>query len=112
MPFVRPDDMLCGSPLPGWSGRFFHSENMTFAHWDIDQNAADLHEHHHPEEEVWNVVMGEAVLVVDGERRRLGPGAVAIVPPDVRHSVTVVGPCRAVVVDYPIRRNLPGVRGS
>jgi mannose-6-phosphate isomerase-like protein (cupin superfamily) len=109
MPFVSPADMLRGSPLRGWSGRFSHSQNMTFAHWDIDQDAADLHQHQHPEEEVWNVVAGEAVLVVDGEERRLGPGQAAIVPPGIPHSVTVVGPCRALVVDYPVRHDLPGV---
>jgi uncharacterized protein YjlB len=109
MPFVDPAEMLSGSPLRGWFGRFFHSDNMTFAHWNIDRDAADLHEHHHPEEEVWNVVEGEAVLVVGGEQRRLGPGQVAIVPSNTPHSVKVVGPCRAVIVDYPIRRDLPGV---
>jgi hypothetical protein len=51
--------MLGGSPLAGWSGRFFHSENMTFGHWEIAEGAADLHEHEHPQEEVWNVVEGE-----------------------------------------------------
>jgi mannose-6-phosphate isomerase-like protein (cupin superfamily) len=112
MPFLDPVDMITGSPLRGWSGRFFHSENMTFAHWDIDPDAADLHEHHHPQEEVWNVIEGEALLVVDGDQRRLGPGQIAIVPPNVSHSVKVVGPCRAIIVDYPIRLDLPGVDRS
>ena len=47
MPFVDEDEMLSGAPLPGWRGRFFHSEHMTFALWTIDEGAADLHEHHH-----------------------------------------------------------------
>src|SRR6187549_3710308 len=75
MPFVEPTEMIEGSPLPGWSGRFFHSANMTFAHWDIAEGAADLHEHHHEQEEVWHIVEGEVVLRVGGEERRLGPGA-------------------------------------
>ena len=45
MPFLRPSDMLAGRPLPGWSGRFLHSDNMTFAHYDIAADAAPLHEH-------------------------------------------------------------------
>jgi hypothetical protein len=40
MPFVDPAEMMNGSPLTGWTGRFFHSENMTFAHWEIAPDAA------------------------------------------------------------------------
>jgi mannose-6-phosphate isomerase-like protein (cupin superfamily) len=110
VPFIDASEMLSGAPLPGWSGRFFHSENMTFAHWDIAADAADLHEHHHVQEEVWNVVEGEVVLVVDGEERRLVQGAAAVVPPNTPHKVKVVGACRVVIADYPVRDQLPGVR--
>jgi quercetin dioxygenase-like cupin family protein len=100
--------MLQGTPLDGWEGRFFHSENMTFAYWDVAAGAADLHEHSHEQEEVWHVLEGEISLTVDGEERRLGPTMVAVVPPNTSHSVQVVGACRALVADYPLRPNLPG----
>jgi mannose-6-phosphate isomerase-like protein (cupin superfamily) len=109
VPFLDPKVMLHGRPLPGWSGRFFHSENNTFALWDIAADAAPLHEHHHPEEEVWNVVEGELLLTIDGDERPLGPGSGAIVPPGTPHSARVTTACRAVVVDHPVRRHLPGV---
>jgi mannose-6-phosphate isomerase-like protein (cupin superfamily) len=83
---------------------------MTFAHWDIADGAADLHEHDHPEEEVWNVVEGEVLLVVDGQERRLGPGDAAVVPPNIRHSAKSVGACCAIIVDHPVRHQLPGLR--
>ena len=112
MPLIRRSEMLEGSPLPGWSGRFFHSENMTFAHWDIDGGAADLHEHRHPQEEVWNIVEGTLVLELDGQKLHLGPGDAAVVPADIPHSVKVVGSCRAVIADFPVRKSLPGVGNS
>jgi len=112
VPFIDPSEMLHGSPLAGWSGRFFHSENMTFAHWDIAADAADLHEHGHLQEEVWNVVEGEVVLVVDGCERRLGPGTAAVVPPNTPHSVRTVGACSVIVTDYPVRLELPGMRDA
>lgn len=112
MPFIDTGEMLHGEPSHGWSGRFFHSENMTFAHWTIAADAAFLHEHSHPEEEVWNVVEGEIVLTVDGEERRLGPGTAAIVPPNTLHSAAPVGTCRVLVTDYPIRHELPGVHDT
>jgi mannose-6-phosphate isomerase-like protein (cupin superfamily) len=112
MPFILASDMVKGTPLPGWSGRFFHAENMTLAHWDIAPGAADLHEHHHPQEEVWNIVDGEIAISVAGEERLLGAGDAVVVSPDARHSVRVLGPCRAIVADYPVRHDLPGVRSS
>ena len=109
MPFVRPSDMLAGEPLPGWSGRFLHSANMTFAHSDIAAGAATLHEHQHVQEEVWHIVAGEVALTIDGEEQVLGAGCVAVVPPDTPHSVRPLGACRAVIADYPLRPNLPGM---
>jgi mannose-6-phosphate isomerase-like protein (cupin superfamily) len=107
--FIERSEMLRGSPLRGWSGRFFHAANMTFAHWDIADGASDLHEHRHPQEEVWNIVEGEVMLTIGAERRRLGPGAVGIVPANAPHSAQPVGSCRAIIVDYPRRTSLPGV---
>jgi mannose-6-phosphate isomerase-like protein (cupin superfamily) len=109
MTFLDPADMLSGDPLPGWRGRFFHSENMTFALYDIAGNAAPLHEHHHIQEEVWNVVEGELMITVDGEERRVGAGSAVVVPPNTPHSVRPTGPCKAVIADYPVRTQLPGL---
>ena len=101
--------MLKGSPLAGWSGRFFHSDNMTFARWTIDADAQDLHEHQHPYEEVWNIVGGKVMLIVDGAEEKLGTGAAAVVPPNTPHSVRVIGVAEVVVTDFPVRHDLPGV---
>ena len=109
MPFLDPGDMLHGAPLDGWEGRFLHSENMTFAYWNVAAGAADLHEHSHVQEEVWHILEGEIHLTVGGEGRRLGPGMVAAVPPNMPHSARVVGSCRALVADYPRRLDLPGL---
>jgi mannose-6-phosphate isomerase-like protein (cupin superfamily) len=112
VPFIEPADMIHGAPLPGWEGRFFHSANMTFAQWTIEADAAPLHEHHHEQEEVWNVVEGEILLSVDGEERVLGVGDVAVISPDTPHSAQARTRCRAIVADYPLRHELPGVAGA
>ena len=106
--------MLAGEPLPGWSGRFLHSATMTFAHYDIAADAAPLHQHQHQHEheEVWHIVAGEVALTIAGEERVLGAGCVAIVPPETPHSVRPVAACRAVIADYPLRPNLPGISDS
>jgi len=104
--------MLSGTPLPGWSGRFLHSATMTFAHYDIAADAAPLHEHQHEQEEVWHVVDGEIALTIDGDEQVLTAGCVAVVPPWTPHSVRPLAAARAIIADYPLRPNLPGVTPS
>ncbi|HWD53707.1 MAG TPA: cupin domain-containing protein [Acidimicrobiales bacterium] len=106
MPFVRPADMLAATPLPGWSGRFLHSANMTFAHYDIAADTVPLHEHE--QEEVRHIVDGEVAPTVAGEEQVLTAGSVAVVPPQTPHSVRPVGAVRVIIADYPLRPNLPG----
>ena len=108
MPFVRPSDMLAGDPLPGWSGRFLHSANMTFAHYDIAADAAPLHEHQHEQEEVLAHRRRRGGAHHRrrgaGARRRLRRGGAAHTP----HSVRPLSACRAIIADYPLRPDLPG----
>jgi mannose-6-phosphate isomerase-like protein (cupin superfamily) len=59
---------------------------MTFAYYEIAADAVPLHEHHHPQEEVWNVVQGSLAVTIDGEEQIAGSGCAAVVPADTRHS--------------------------
>ena len=105
MPFIDPQDMKTAEPLPGWKGRFWRSDSMSFAHYDVPTNAS-IHEHQHPNEEVWVIIEGQFEVTIDGETQVAGPGAVAHVPPDVPHSVRVLEGGRAVVANHPVRHDL------
>jgi quercetin dioxygenase-like cupin family protein len=89
--------------LPGWHGRYFDSPSMTFAHYDFEVGAT-IHEHSHPEEEVYEVIEGELEIVVAGVAERARPGVVSIVPANTRHYVRAITEGRAIVIDYPLRR--------
>jgi len=106
VPFVDSTALLSKERLPGWHGRFFHSQSMTFAYYEIAADAVPLHEHQHPQEEVWNVVEGELAVTIDGVEHIAGPGCAAIVPSDTPHSARALGACRAIVVDYPVREEV------
>ena len=82
---------------------------MTFAYYEIDAGAVPIHEHHHPEEEVWNVVEGKLAITIDGMEYVAGPGCAAIVPPNTLHSTRALSASRAIVVDYPVRDRVGGV---
>ena len=87
---------------PGWRGRYFNSAHMTFAHYEFDAGSA-IHEHSHPQEEVWHVLDGELDITMNGITQRAGPGFVGVVPPDTPHSVVAASDGKAIVVDHPLR---------
>jgi len=102
MPFINTQDLKVIERLPGWRGRYFHSANMTFAHYEFDSGAT-IHEHFHPQEEVYEVIEGELELTIEGVTQIAREGTVAIVPSEARHSVTALSDGRAIIVDFPVR---------
>jgi quercetin dioxygenase-like cupin family protein len=105
MPFVDTAELNVIERLPGWRGRAFNSPSMTFAHYAFDAGAS-IHEHHHEQEEVWNVIEGELEVTIDGVAQVAKAGMVAIAPPNARHSVRALTAGRAIVVDTPLRSDL------
>jgi quercetin dioxygenase-like cupin family protein len=105
LPFVDTTTLKVTERLPGWHGRYFHSASMTFAHYDFVRGSS-IHEHFHPEEEVYEVIEGELELTIDGVTRIARPGMVGIVPSNARHSVKALTDGRLIVVDYPLRREI------
>ena len=102
MLFVDTSTLSVIERLPGWHGRYFHTANMTFAHYDF-KSGATIHEHFHPEEEVYEVIEGELEVTVGGEAQIARAGIVAIVPSNVRHSVKALTDGRVIIVDHPAR---------
>ena len=81
---------------------------MTFAYYSVAAGAW-IHEHSHPNDEVWNVIDGKIEITIAGEKQVAGPGCAAVVPPDTLHSVNVLTEARVIVVDYPRRDSIGGV---
>ena len=104
MAFIDTGALETKEPFPGFHVRFVHSANMTFAHWNIEPGAL-LPEHAHVHEQVVNVIDGEFQLTIGQETQVLGPGAVAIIPSNARHSGRAVTRCHIIDVFYPIRED-------
>lgn len=104
MPFIDTRDLEVIERKPGWRGRYFDSPSMTFANWEFDKGSS-IHEHFHPQEEVWQIIEGQLEVTIDGVTQIAGPGMVAIVPANTRHSVVALSDGKAIVVDYPLRRD-------
>jgi quercetin dioxygenase-like cupin family protein len=102
MSFIDTDNLPAVERLPGWRGRYFDSANMTFAHYEFDAGSS-IHEHSHPQEEVYEIIEGELELTIAGVTQRLHPGRVGIVPANALHSVKAISSGKLIVVDYPVR---------
>ena len=102
MPFLDTNGLKVVERLPGWKGRFFHTATMTFAHYEFTAGST-IHEHFHPEEEVYEVIAGELEMFVDDVAQIVRPGIVAIVPCNTRHSVRALTDGRVIIVDHPAR---------
>jgi quercetin dioxygenase-like cupin family protein len=102
MPFLELKDIEVAEPVTGFRARVVNTAGMTVAHWEIDAGAV-MPEHHHPNEQVVNVIDGEFELTVGGETRRMGPGSLAVIDPDVPHSGTAITACRIVDAFHPPR---------
>jgi quercetin dioxygenase-like cupin family protein len=111
MPFIDVCSLDVIERLPGWHGCYFHSQSMTFAHYDFVRGSS-IHEHHHPQEEVYEVIEGELEVTIEGTLQIARAGVVAIVPSNARHSVKALTDGRAIIVDYPLRRDFAQARRS
>ena len=106
--FIDTKELNVKKLREGWEGRFFHSLNMTFAYYAAEAGAR-IHEHSHPNDEVWNVIDGQLEIIIAGEVKVAGPGYAAVVPPNTLHSVKALSHVRAIVVDYPRRESIGGI---
>ncbi|MEO0506623.1 MAG: cupin domain-containing protein [Bacteroidota bacterium] len=88
--------------MPGYHGKMVHSESMTWAFWDVEDQA-EVPEHHHPHEQIMHVIEGSFEFTLDGNTQTYGPGDVVIIPSNVPHSGKALTPCRLMDIFSPAR---------
>lgn len=102
MAFIELDQLTAKEVVPGFTGRFVHTGNISIAYWDIKKGAS-IPSHHHIHEMVVNVIEGELELTVGEETQVLTQGKVATIPGNVPHRAKAVTDCRVIDVFYPVR---------
>ena len=90
--------------IPGFVGRFLHSDTMTFALWQIAAGSP-LPEHSHPHEQVVHLYEGEFEMTVEGRTMRMSSGSVFAIPGNARHHGRAVTDCRIMDVFCPVRED-------
>ncbi len=88
--------------MPGYHGKMIHSNEMTWAFWDVEQDAT-VPEHHHVHEQIMHVVEGRFEFTVNGRTGIYEPGDVVVIPSNVPHSGKALTPCKLMDVFCPAR---------
>ena len=105
MPIIDVRSQATGEPLPGWHDRYFASQSMSFAYYDVDAGAS-IHLHSHLEEEVWHIIEGTLEITINGETALAGPGMAAVVPPNATHAVKARTSARVIIANHPLRERI------
>jgi quercetin dioxygenase-like cupin family protein len=104
MPLFEFDNIPERELMPGFHGRFVHTENNTLALWRIEEGAV-AGDHNHPHEQSVMLLEGELDLTVDGEIVRMTPGKVFVIPGDLPHAAKAITSCMLMDVFYPVRED-------
>lgn len=104
MPLIVLDRVPVRELFPGLRARLVHTDQVTHSWVEVDEGAT-FPEHHHPHEQIVNVLSGELELVVDGVTHRLTPGMVFVIPPNATHSGRGITACRVLDAFAPVRED-------
>jgi len=102
MPFEHFAALTARTVVPGFHGKFVHTDALTLAQWRVDAGAA-LPPHAHQHEQMTLVIEGVFEMTVGGETRRLEPGAVAVIAGGVPHGGVAITDCLLVDAFHPAR---------
>jgi len=102
--FITLEEKKSKEIFPGFTARFEHTANMTLALWEVKAGNS-VPEHSHIHEQVVTVREGKLELVVDGEKRTIDTGCIAVIPSNVKHSAYAVTDCKLLDVFFPVRED-------
>jgi len=91
-------------PMPGYRGKFVHGQGMSWAFWEVDQEAV-APVHHHPHEQIMKVVEGSFEFSLNGETTIYGPGDLVIITCNAPHGGRALTPCKLMDIFCPVRED-------
>lgn len=90
--------------MPGFQGKFIHTERMTMAFWKIKAGSV-LPNHNHEHEQVMMLTSGAFEMKVGEEVKICKPGDVVTIPSNVFHSGKALEDCEITDIFQPVRED-------
>lgn len=104
MGFLDLNEVAGKELLPGFVGKFVHTNTMTVAHWEIKAGSKlPLHDHVH--EQVVNMIDGQLEMTIGGATRVMTAGQTFAVPSGVPHEGKALTDCKVIDVFTPARED-------
>ena len=88
--------------MPGYHGKLVHTENMTLAHWTVEEGA-EVPVHSHMNEQVMQIIEGHFEFTLDGVTKTYTPGMLVVIPAHATHGGKALTPCKLLDVFSPTR---------
>lgn len=101
-PIVDLEKVPSKEILPGFTGRFVHTETMTVAYWSVKKGSV-LPKHNHHHEQITQVTEGEFAMTIGNTTSVLTAGKVVLIPSDVPHEGRALSDCKIIDVFSPRR---------
>lgn len=103
-PISRFEEVIEKEYFPGFKGRMIHTHHMTFALWKIEAGSI-LPLHHHPHEQVVQMIEGEFEMILDDQKIKLQSGDILIIPPNAPHEGKAMRACKVMDIFSPRRQD-------
>lgn len=104
-PFIDLERVPVIEPVPGCRLRTPCGRNLMLSYLEMDAGA-EVPLHSHPHEQGGILLSGTLELTIGDETRRVTPGSLFLIPPDVPHrAVAVDGPVTVLDVFSPVRED-------
>jgi len=104
MPFIAIPTLASVEILPGFDGKFIHTQNMSLGYWNIKAGSI-LPEHSHIHEQVTHILEGQFEMTINGITELVEKGTVAVIPSGAKHSGKAITDCLALDVFQPVRED-------
>ena len=103
--FIELKDISSFQIVEGYLAKAIHTDQLSVMYVHI-KAGAPLPEHHHPHEQITNIIEGELKMTVGGISKTCVPGDVVVIPSNVPHSAVALTDCRVMDVFNPPREDL------
>ena len=91
--------------VEGYSAKAVHTNQLSVMHVSV-KAGAPLPEHHHPHEQITNIIEGKLEMTVGGVTKVCEPGDVVVILSNVPHSAVAITDCQVIDVFNPPREDL------